>query len=154
MAPKASIVIVTRTMLLSRRKISILSLPPTTLCITFSSLRLSRRPKISAKAVEIVMIPNAPIWMRIKITICPKSVKWLPMSTTLSPVTQVALVAVNRESMKEVFWPETEAVGIIKSTAPNTITSAKLSIKERDGLLEIARDSLPSKSLKSMYCKK
>ena len=50
-------------------------------------------------AKERILIP--PNWMRIIITICPRIVKQAEVLTTLSPVIQLALVAVNNASMSE-----------------------------------------------------
>lgn len=49
---------------------------------------------------EKVINPRPPICMHKRITICPKNVNAFPTSTTVSPVTQVAEVAVNKVSIK------------------------------------------------------
>ena len=43
------------------------------------------------------MMPSPPSWISTRITACPNSVKSMPVRLTISPVTQVALVEVNRE---------------------------------------------------------
>ena len=49
-------------------------------------------------SVVNVMIPSPPSWMRSRTYACPHVVKYVAVSTTMRPVTQTALVAVNRAS--------------------------------------------------------
>jgi hypothetical protein len=58
------------------------------------------------------------------IIICPKSEKKLPVSTTIKPVTQTALVDVNIASISEIF--PVEAFGSIKIKEPAVIIVKKL----------------------------
>jgi hypothetical protein len=48
------------------------------------------------------MIPIPPHWISTRITNCPNQEKSLPVDRTVSPVTQVALVAVNSASSQEI----------------------------------------------------
>ena len=57
--------------------------------------------------------PNHLPVLRHKIMVCPKSVKYVAVSTTINPVTQTALVEVNKASTNEI--PPTVAIGAIKS---------------------------------------
>ena len=57
-------------------------------------------------------------------TISPNVENCVAVSTTASPVTQVAVVAVKREDMKSRPFPSSEAIGRDKRTAP-TIISAR-----------------------------
>ena len=53
-----------------------------------------RFPAIWDKDTATVTTPIPPIWIRVRITSCPKSVQPVAVSRTISPVTQVAEVAV------------------------------------------------------------
>ncbi len=64
------------------------------------------------------MMPKPPSWMSARITTCPKGLQWLAVSSTTSPVTQVALVAVKRASMNLVPCPSAEAIGSMSSPVP------------------------------------
>ena len=59
-------------------------------------------------------------------TICPNWVKKLPVSTTIRPVTQTALVEVNKASISVI--PEWVALGSISNITPITIMDKKLII--------------------------
>jgi hypothetical protein len=56
----------------------------------------------------------------------PKIDQYVPVSTTTSPVTQTADVAVNMASKKGVHSPELELKGIDNKNAPNKIMPPKL----------------------------
>ena len=64
--------------------------------------------------------------MRISITICPKCVKSLLVSTTINPVTQVAEVEVNRASQYDNDPEFVLAWGSQRSIEPVKIAKAKL----------------------------
>jgi hypothetical protein len=68
---------------------------------------------------------------------CPVNVKEVPISTVESPVTQVALITVNKISTagKSTLW----ALGRERSKNPNNIIPAKLrkNIKEGFNLLDV-----------------
>jgi len=83
--------------------------------------RLGLLPAINNKAVDSVMMPKPPNWIRNRITHCPKRLKALPVSTTVRPVTQTAEVAVKRAFMKPRRWP-VEAEGNIRSKVPTAIS--------------------------------
>ena len=51
------------------------------------------------------MMPNPPIWISASTNISPNGVNTLAKSTTFSPVTQTALVLVNRASVKPKVMP-------------------------------------------------
>ena len=85
-------------------------------------------PNKKRKKVEKVIMPSPPIWMSARMTIWPNGLKWVPVSTTVNPVTQVALVAVNSASTKDNDFP-TEAGGNISINVPVRIAPAKLSIR-------------------------
>jgi len=55
-------------------------------------------PTTIASTVPNSMMPSPPSWIRARMTTCPKRVKSSPVSRTTSPVTHVALTAVNRAS--------------------------------------------------------
>ncbi len=62
--------------------------------------------------------------MSTKITVWPKVLKAVPVSTTASPVTQVAEVAVNRASRKGTVGPAWLA-GLRRNAAPRRMAPAK-----------------------------
>ena len=57
---------------------------------------------------------------------CPNNEKYRKVSWTIKPVTQVAEVAVNRDSKKGMERPERVAMGSISKRVPSNISSAKL----------------------------
>ncbi len=72
-----------------------------------------------------VTMPIPPAWISTRITTWPSGEKSLPVERTVSPVTQVALVAVNRPSRSEIgSRPGTEQIGAARSNPPATITAA------------------------------
>ncbi len=75
------------------------SRPKESLSASRSRYSIRRRMAI-ARTVVIVMYPSPPIWMRTRITSCPQKEKNVAVSTTMSPVTQTAEVAVKHASMK------------------------------------------------------
>jgi hypothetical protein len=62
--------------------------------------------------------PRPPICIIVMITICPNKDHWVQVSLTISPVTQDALVAVNRQLKKSSDCPSLLEIGSIKSKAP------------------------------------
>ena len=93
------------------------------------SSRRSRKPirrrAASAKKLVSVTRPRPPTWMRRSSTACPKNVNCVQVSRTTRPVTQVALVAVNRASTSP-SRPCLLAMGRLSSSVPAAITSRKL----------------------------
>ena len=59
----------------------------------------------------------------------PNKEKSLPVSKTMSPVTQVADVAVNRASNQEISRPSTEAIGKFSKKAPIIMINKKPATK-------------------------
>ncbi len=57
-----------------------------------------RRPSAMMISEVKVMIPSPLSWIIASRSACPAGVKWVAVSTTISPVTQMALVAVKRAS--------------------------------------------------------
>jgi hypothetical protein len=78
------------------------------------------------KNVEIVIYPRPPIWMRRSMTICPNKDQWVPVSTTTSPVTHVAEVAVKIAVTGSVNLLDALENGNIRRIAPVIITAIKL----------------------------
>ena len=66
-------------------------------------------------------------------TACPKKLKVSAVSTTTSPVTQTALVAVNSASSGVTYAPGCTAKGSISSAAPHKISSANPAAMIRAG---------------------
>jgi len=79
------------------------------------------------------MTPRPPTWIRHKITIFPKVVKKEPVSTTVSPVTQTAEVAVNKASIKDIE-PVSVAHVVCSNAVPIIIIMIKLNKIVKDGL--------------------
>ena len=72
--------------------------------------------------------------MRIKITACPKPEKWVLISRVVSPVTQIAEVAVNSASINPKLSAETRDWGRLSNKAPIKIDNTKPLIKSCAGL--------------------
>ena len=80
----------------------------------------------------MVNIPSPPNSIKIIIISLPKKVKFWVISTTTNPVTQTALVAVNKAFIKEI--PFTVDFGIINNAVPIIDNITKLIIKIKYGL--------------------
>ncbi len=72
-------------------------------------------------------MPKPPTCIKIIRIVCPNKVKCVPVSTTINPVTQTALVEVNKASRYEISsWV---ALGKINKSEPIKIITKKLAIK-------------------------
>ncbi len=107
-------------------------------------LRASSRPIIPAE----IMIPNPPIWISSMMTTWPNPVQCVAVSTTVSPVTQTADVAVNSASKKFVTDPERDEIGSMSNPVPSSVATAKAATTLRAGRTRRTRAraelSLPS----------
>ena len=65
-------------------------------------------PTIRKSKDPIVIYPNPPSWIRMRITICPNKEKSLGVSLTISPVTHILEVAVKRLSARPILSPDEE----------------------------------------------
>ena len=83
------------------------------------------RPAIWFRATATVTTPMPPIWMRIKIMICPKGLQPVAVSTAMRPVTQVEDVAVKRAVKKDAPLGPGLEMGSIRSSVPNRMIPAK-----------------------------
>src|SRR3546814_16739993 len=72
--------------------------------------RPSRRASRATRSDERAMIPNPPVCIRARITSSPNSDHWDSGSTTLSPVTHTAEVAVHHAVPKEELSPGSDAI--------------------------------------------
>ena len=72
------------------------------------------------------MIPSPPNCIKSKRIDCPKVVKYEPVSTTIRPVTQTALVEVKSASRSPI--PSCVALGNISKPVPTNIIPRKLLI--------------------------
>ena len=70
--------------------------------------------------------PRPPIWIRIRMTSCPKKLQGAYVSTTTSPVTQTDVVAVKSAVRKSVMFPDALDMGSIKRIVPMIIAMRKL----------------------------
>ncbi len=102
------------------------------------------RPSDIAANVDIVIIPNPPIWIRNNITSWPKIEKSTAVSRTISPVTHVPLVAVNKASTNLRECPSGVMSGNVNKTVPITMTLAKLITSSCAGRLKKYRLSMPA----------
>ena len=68
-----------------------------------------------------VMNPKPPIWMSRMMTIMPKAFQCTAVGTAMSPVTQVAEVAVSSASKKSVHSPLLEEMGSASRKVPKRI---------------------------------
>ena len=73
----------------------------------------------------IVTTPSPPIWISKRITTCPKTLHDETVGITTNPVTQVAVVAVNKASQKEAALPCAELIGNDRKNVPVKIVSRK-----------------------------
>ena len=94
-----------------------------TLCMLLRARRSICCPESLVMAKATVSTPMPPSWMRIKMTICPKSVQCEAVSCTTRPVTQVADVEVKRQSKKSAQPSWWLAKGSHSRTAPVKITA-------------------------------
>ena len=82
---------------------------------------------ISINPDIIVMTPRPPICIRSRITICPKKLQVVAVGRVTSPVTQVAVVAVNKASVYDTVFPSAQLIGSDSSRLPIRIVIKKLS---------------------------
>jgi hypothetical protein len=69
-------------------------------------------------------------------TICPKRLQVVAVSTTTNPVTQVAEVAVNKAFRKPMLSPLCTAKGSVSRRLPARIVKKKLKVISLAGLVE------------------
>ena len=80
---------------------------------------------INERSMATVINPSPPIWIRTMITVCPKVLQAVAVSTVINPVTQVALTAVNAASNGFVKVPSAEEKGRMSRIVPNRISAKK-----------------------------
>jgi hypothetical protein len=97
-------------------------------CIRLLCIRPIFFPETMATAMVMVTTPIPPIWISSRITTCPKQLQYVAVSWTISPVTQVADVAVNNASRNGALPGSLDAKGSIKSSVPTNITAKKPNI--------------------------
>ena len=90
-----------------------------------------RRPKKTRAAVEKVMIPRPPTWIRTKRTAWPKKPKSWGVSRVLSPVTQIALKELKKASRGATAW--VLAAGSERTTPPAIPPARKVETSIRAG---------------------
>ncbi len=78
--------------------------------------------------IAIDMKPSPPICIRSSITARPNPDQYMPVSTVISPVTQVALVAVKNAVFGGVNSPSADETGSMSKRAPAVITRKKPNI--------------------------
>ena len=71
----------------------------------------------------MVINPRPPICIREIMTTCPKVLQYVPVSSIMSPVTQVALTAVNMDVLTEVKLPFADETGRQRSRVPSKISA-------------------------------
>ena len=79
------------------------------------------------------MNPSPPAWIRAMIATCPNGLQWVAVSTTTSPVTHTADVAVNRAVIGSVQVPAVEAIGSIRIPVPIAIRTRNPSARTTSG---------------------
>ena len=108
-------------------------------CIATDSRKLNACPKSRANTAPNITIPKPPSCISDRIINLPIKLKSSPVFFTIRPVTQVALVAVNKASTKLRFLASgADAFGSISKPAPEIIKTRKLTISVRVGLLPAA----------------
>ena len=83
--------------------------------------RARSRPIRAAK----IMMPSPPSWMSSMMTTCPNGLQNVGVSTTVSPVTQTAEVAVNSASTNDGDSPAAVEIGSISSAVPTSTAEPK-----------------------------
>ncbi len=108
--------------------------PPSDSCTTTRSRSEVRRPrKRASRSVEPAMMPKPPAWIRSRMTIWPNGLQCVAVSSTVSPVTQAALVAVKSASIGRVAMPLAAAIGSMRSAVPTAMRTTKRRRSERAG---------------------
>src|SRR5699024_6563554 len=103
-------------------------------CIINLSLRVILLPKRSAIRVATVIKPKPPIWIKSIIITWPKVVQCAAVFKVTKPVTQVADVAVKKQSKSGVHMPSLEDIGKCSNKAPIIITNKNPVTKNLGGL--------------------
>jgi hypothetical protein len=91
------------------------------------------RPTHLNNTTAIVITPMPPTWIKQRMIPCPKAVKYVPVSTTINPVTHTAEVAVKRASIHLIEPPLVEN-GRLNKLLPTRMASKKLAITRVAGL--------------------
>ena len=78
-------------------------------------------------------MPKPPIWMSTRIATWPATLQYVGVSTTASPVTHVALTAVNRATPGLADPGPVRIIGSISSRVPRPHRIAKDRVMERAG---------------------
>ena len=107
-------------------------------CIRIPSRRATRRASTEA----IVITPMPPIWISARMTPSPNPDQYVDVSTTTSPVTQIAETAVNNAVPSPVRSPLSEATGSISRMVPTTVASANPATTTRPGRRHFIQSSL------------
>ena len=89
----------------------------------------TRLPNTANKKAARVIKPSPPMNMRNKITDCPNNVQCVPVSTSVSPVTVTADVAVNRAVSGSPKFPEVCDIGNARSIVPMLINIMNIASK-------------------------
>ncbi len=106
------------------------------LIISCSISRLRKEPKLrknNPNTLVNVSMPSPPNCRSTRMNACPVRVKSSPVVSTVSPVTQTALVAVNRASTRDIST--LADCGRSSSSVPSPINTAKLLTKIRAGCM-------------------
>ena len=82
----------------------------------------------------MIIIPSPPVWMSARMMILPPRLKTVAVSTTISPVTHTAEVAVKRELISPRPCLSTVVNGSMRSSVPVRMISRKLESIARAGL--------------------
>ena len=91
-------------------------------CMVLLCISPILRPESFVIKIATVMTPRPPTWIRHKITVCPKTDQYVAVSLVISPVTQVAEVAVNSASRNGALPAPARAHGSISRIVPDAIT--------------------------------
>ena len=116
--------------------------------ISSRSLTPIRRFSRSMTPVIMVMMPSPPTWISTRITTCPNRLQVVAVGTVTRPVTQVAVVAVNRASMYGTACPSAELTGNESKMLPMNMVIKKPSrmicVVDRDNFFFIISNTFSS----------
>ena len=127
-SPRHHITTLLRVPLLPNR-LSVFTKSSMTSCCFTATPNLDAKAKKDPNAMKF----NPPNWMSTRSTQCPLWVKYVMVSTLISPVTQVALVAVNKASAQG-MPPSTVVIwGMLSSHVPAAISTRKLMMNTMAG---------------------
>jgi hypothetical protein len=106
---------------------------PVSACAASRDWAPRRRFSSRIHSVPSAWMPKPPTWISSRIVACPSGVQYVAVSTTASPVTQLALVAVNSATFRGVSPPPARIPGSMSRAVPRVMSTRNETVTVRAG---------------------